>query len=43
MKIAITGGTGFLGRNIAGQLVEHGHDVILIARGEDNSAPEIYQ
>jgi NADH dehydrogenase len=41
VKIAITGGTGFLGRNIAEQIVEHGHDVILIARGLDNTAPGI--
>lgn len=43
MKIAITGGTGFLGRNIACQLLEHGHDIILIARGLDKTAPEIYR
>jgi NADH dehydrogenase len=41
MKIAITGGTGFLGRNIARLLSDGGHEVILIARGLDNTAPEI--
>ncbi len=35
MKIAITGGTGFVGRHLARQLVEAGHDVVLIARGVD--------
>jgi len=33
MKIAITGGTGFIGRHLARDLVEQGHEVILIARG----------
>lgn len=35
MKIAITGGTGFIGRHLAQALVSGGHEVILIARGED--------
>ena len=34
MKIAITGGTGFIGRHLAHDLVSGGHDVILIARGQ---------
>ena len=33
MKIAITGGTGFIGRHLARNLVEQGHQVVLIARG----------
>lgn len=33
MKIAITGGTGFIGRHLAHDLVGHGHEVVVIARG----------
>ena len=35
MKIAITGGTGFVGRHLARALVNEGHQVVLIARGAD--------
>jgi nucleoside-diphosphate-sugar epimerase len=35
MKIAITGGTGFVGRHLARRLTREGHDVVLIARGFD--------
>jgi NADH dehydrogenase len=34
MKIAITGGTGFIGRHLAGDLVSRKHEVIVIARGQ---------
>lgn len=32
MRIAITGGTGFVGRHLATALLEDGHEVVLIAR-----------
>jgi NADH dehydrogenase len=35
MKIAITGGTGFIGRHLARVLAGEGHTVVLIARGVD--------
>jgi uncharacterized protein YbjT (DUF2867 family) len=43
MKIAITGGTGFVGRNIARALTGQGHEVILLARGRDTTEPTIRQ
>ena len=41
MKVAITGGTGFVGRNIARQLAAEGHDLVLIARGQDITDPNM--
>src|SRR5262249_23491741 len=35
MKIAITGGTGFVGRHLARALAAEGHNLVLIARGMD--------
>jgi NADH dehydrogenase len=36
MRIAITGGTGFIGRHLARTLSSEGHSVVLIARGRDS-------
>src|SRR5689334_6168241 len=33
MKIAITGGTGFIGRHLARDLAGRGHQVVVISRG----------
>lgn len=41
MKIAITGGTGFVGRHAARLLAEAGHHVVLIARGFDHTDASI--
>ena len=42
MRIAITGGTGFVGGHLARRLVAAGHEVVLIARGLDRRDAEIY-
>jgi uncharacterized protein YbjT (DUF2867 family) len=34
MKIAITGGTGFIGKHLARDLADRGHQVVVIARGQ---------
>ena len=34
MKIAITGGTGFIGRHLAKDLIARGHEIVVIARGQ---------
>lgn len=34
MKIAITGGTGFVGRHLAARLTAAGHEVVVIGRGD---------
>ena len=35
MRIAITGGTGFVGGHLARALADEGHEVVVIARGAD--------
>jgi NADH dehydrogenase len=35
VRIAITGGTGFVGRHLARRLATDGHEVVLVARGVD--------
>ena len=36
MRIAITGGTGFVGSHLARALISSRHEVVLIARGLDD-------
>jgi uncharacterized protein YbjT (DUF2867 family) len=43
MRVAITGGTGFVGRHLAKALVANGHEVVLIARGVDRRDPSAYE
>lgn len=42
MRIAITGGTGFVGRHLARSLVAAGHEVALVARGEGRRDPATF-
>jgi NADH dehydrogenase len=32
VKVAITGGTGFVGRHLAERLIQHGHEVVVLGR-----------
>jgi uncharacterized protein YbjT (DUF2867 family) len=36
MRVAITGGTGFVGGHLAAALASEGHDVVVLARGHDD-------
>jgi nucleoside-diphosphate-sugar epimerase len=38
MKVALTGGTGFIGSHVLAELVEHGHQVTALVRNEDQAA-----
>jgi NADH dehydrogenase len=39
MRIAITGGTGFVGSHLASHLSEQGHELVLVSRGKRPSDP----
>lgn len=39
LKVVIPGGTGFLGRHVAADLMTRGHDVVLLTRNPDPSLP----
>jgi len=42
MRVAITGGTGFVGRHLARELTTRGHEVVLIARRIDRRDPSAF-
>lgn len=42
MKVAITGGTGFVGRHLARTLIADGCEVVLVARGSDRRDESVY-
>ena len=35
MKILVTGGTGFIGRNLIKKLLNKNHDLVVVGRSED--------
>jgi NADH dehydrogenase len=43
MRIAITGGTGFVGGHLARSLTAKGHSIVLIARGQDARNEDLRQ
>ncbi|MFC7240097.1 NAD-dependent epimerase/dehydratase family protein [Saliphagus sp. GCM10025317] len=43
MRIAITGGTGFVGSHLARRLGDDGHDLVLIARGIDERNADLLE
>jgi uncharacterized protein YbjT (DUF2867 family) len=43
MRVAITGGTGFVGGHLARLLTGRGHEVVLIARGVDRRDPGAFE
>jgi uncharacterized protein YbjT (DUF2867 family) len=43
MRVAITGGTGFVGRHLAREVVARGQEAVLIARGKDVRDESIYK
>ncbi|HYL86131.1 MAG TPA: NAD(P)H-binding protein [Candidatus Angelobacter sp.] len=43
MRVAISGGTGFVGRHLARELVARGQEAVLIARGKDRRDESIHR
>ena len=43
MRVAITGGTGFVGSHLARALVADGNEVVLVARGADRRDESVYE
>jgi uncharacterized protein YbjT (DUF2867 family) len=39
MQLAVTGGTGFVGREVVSELLRHGHEVRILARKEPQEPP----
>ncbi|HEX3086537.1 MAG TPA: NAD(P)H-binding protein [Pyrinomonadaceae bacterium] len=42
MRIAITGGTGFIGSHLAAQLAGEGHEIVIVSRGEHRPGSETH-